>query len=866
VTTRFPRENGSFSIGMAQIWGHTMSPNAISADDHSTKDLQRFLAWVTPFAFGFAGVFGVIYLTEGNSWICVLALATLIDACMLLVARIWVRRGTIKRAIALICISLLATDILSAATAPISWPALVILPLLVAAVALPYLAGRTLNWLLGLCWLTGAIVAVLSEIIQPHVARSLWISSVVRVALIMALVSTALLLLWQFSSWLTRTLADMRAANAALRESELRYRSISEITADVIYSLHIDDAGKPMLEWASDSFAAINGGYTLEELLHHDKWLNMIHADDRAIEEQHGLAVMAGHSDVSEYRIITKSGEVRWLRDYARPQWDAAQARVVRILAAATDITERKRAEDALRESRALLQLVADGVPVMIAYVDTEQRYRFVNRGFLEWFGLSELETIGRGMRELLGEQLFTEIARYVDAALAGEQVIFEAARLDHAGMAHDMRVVYIPDKGQDGQILGFVIMMQDITERRRAEEQRLALERKMLETQRLESIGVLAGGIAHDFNNLLTAILGNAGLALLELPPKSNTYATVERIVRAAEQAADLTKQMLAYSGRGHFMIQPLDLNTIIAESRILMDTSIRMGVELRYDLASTLPTVAADAAQIQQVLLNLVLNAVEAMHDRAGAIELHTTVVSADQAGLTQLDLAPAQIAEEYVLLRVSDTGSGMDAETRTRMFDPFFSTKFTGRGLGLAAVLGIVRGHHGGLRVQSEPGRGTIVTVLLPSMRQTPLHDAEPPPSMQPTHSPAVASNTVLVVDDDSAVRAVTTRMLERIGCAVLQAADGQTAIDLFQVNCDMIALVLLDLMMPQLSGEQVLSAFQRVKPGVRVVVMSGYTPQEAAQFFSALTPAGFLQKPFTTDELRSVVRGVIMPGAG
>ena len=212
--------------------------------------------------------------------------------------------------------------------------------------------------------------------------------------------------------------------------------------------------------------------------------------------------------------------------------------------------------------------------------------------------------------------------------------------------------------------------------------------------------------------------------------------------------------------------------------------------------------------------------------------------------------------------MLLRVSDTGGGMDAETRTRMFDPFFSTKFTGRGLGLAAVLGIVRGHHGGLRVQSEPGRGTIVTVLLPSMRQTPQRAEDPPASAQPTRSPVAASNTVLVVDDDPAVRAVATRMLERLGCTVLQAADGQTAIDLFQINYETIALVLLDLMMPQLSGEQVLSALQRIKPGVRVVVMSGYTRQEAAQLFSTLTPAGFLQKPFTSDELRSVVQSVIM----
>jgi PAS domain S-box-containing protein len=839
-----------------------MPANTVSSDEHNTRELRHFLAWVTSIAFGFAAVFGAIFLIFGDTWMGVTALATFVDACMLLVARIWVGRGAIKRGVALICISLLAIGLLVAATEPISPPTLVILPLLAAAVALPYLAGRALGQLLCLCWLTAAIVAVLSEIVEPHAALPPWMSSALRVVLIMASVSIALLLLWQFSSRLGRTLADMRAANAALRESELRYRIISEITADTIYSVRIDDGGVPVVDWVSDSFAATIGGYTLEEIRRHDDWLKVLHPDDRAIEELHCAAVMGGRSDVCEYRIITKSGEVRWLRDHARPEWDAAQARVVRILSATTDITERKRAEESLRESRALLQLVADVVPVMIAYVDAEQRYRFVNRGYLEWFGLSEVEIIGREMRELFGEQLFATIERYVDAALAGEQVIFETAPLDRAGMAHDMRVVYIADKGQAGDILGFVIMMQDITERRRAEEQRLALERKMLETQRLESIGVLAGGIAHDFNNLLTAILGNAGLALLELPPKSSAHDTVERIVRAAEQAADLIKQMLAYAGRGHFLIRPLDLNTIITESRSLIDTSIGMAVELRYDLAHTLPAIEADAAQIRQVLLNLILNAAEAIDNQAGVIELHTTAVSAAQAGLVQLDLAPEQIAEEYVLLRVSDTGAGMDAETRTRMFDPFFSTKFTGRGLGLAAVLGIVRGHHGGLHVQSELGRGTIVTVLLPSMRQTPQRAEDPPASAQSIRSPVAASNTVLVVDDDPGVRAVASRMLERLGCTVLQAADGQTAIELFQINRETIALVLLDLMMPQLSGAQVLSELQRVKPGAHVVVMSGYTRHEAAKLFTAHTPTGFLQKPFTPDELRSALRGVIV----
>jgi two-component system, cell cycle sensor histidine kinase and response regulator CckA len=214
-------------------------------------------------------------------------------------------------------------------------------------------------------------------------------------------------------------------------------------------------------------------------------------------------------------------------------------------------------------------------------------------------------------------------------------------------------------------------------------------------------------------------------------------------------------------------------------------------------------------------------------------------------------------------YVLLRVSDTGDGMDAETRTRMFDPFFSTKFAGRGLGLAAVLGIVRGHRGGLHVQSALGRGTIVTVLLPCIQHTPSPDKDAQASPQPESAPATASTTVLVVDDDSAVRGVATRMLERMGYIVLQAADGQVALSIFEVNKETIALVLLDLIMPKLSGEQVLRALQQIKPGVPVVIMSGYPQYEAAQHFSTLAPNGFLQKPFTTEELRSAVRGIILP---
>ncbi len=817
--------------------------------------LRQFIDWMFVIVFAFACVYTAASVLFSKLPAAVTALTMISYLGLLLLSRAQLRHAHVNLAMAITCVGLLVAALLIVFVQPYLYPVLVIIPLVAVGAALPFVTGRSLWIMLAICWLAMVGVALIGEFVPALDSLPRWRNMGVRVTGIAAAAALALLLLWQFSQRLNDALEQSQSTYRLLSESEEHYRLLAEHSSDLIGMLDLQ--GNVL--YASPSYLRVLGYTTVELALMNI--VTLVHPDDRtqlliAIDDL--LAFQT--SQTIALQLGQKAGGWIPVEAVLSMIADGADAEP-RLLLSVRDITIRTRAEESLRESRALLQLVADGVPVLIAYVDAEQRYRFVNRGFLEWFGLSELETIGREMRELLGEQLFTAIERYVDAALAGEQVIFEAAPLDRAGMAHDMRVVYIPDKGQDGEIPGFVIMVQDITERRRAEEQRLALERKMLETQRLESIGMLAGGIAHDFNNLLTAILGNAGLALLELPPKSEAHDTVERIVRAAEQAADLTRQMLAYSGRGQFLIQPLDLNAIIAESRSLIDTSIGAEIELRYDLAHTLPTVEADAAQIRQMLLNLVLNAAEAIDDQGGVIKLHTTAVSAAEASLAQLDLAPERIAEEFVLLRVSDTGAGMDAETRTRMFDPFFSTKFTGRGLGLAAVLGIVRGHHGGLYVQSEPGHGTIVTVLLPSMRQTPSRAEDPPARAQPTRSPVAASNTVLVVDDDPAVRAVATRMLERLGCMVLQAADGQAAIDLFQINHETIALILLDLIMPQLSAERVLSELQRINPRARVVVMSGYTQHEATQLFSSLTPTSFLQKPFTSDELRSAVQSVI-----
>jgi signal transduction histidine kinase/CheY-like chemotaxis protein len=396
----------------------------------------------------------------------------------------------------------------------------------------------------------------------------------------------------------------------------------------------------------------------------------------------------------------------------------------------------------------------------------------------------------------------------------------------------------------------------------RLAGEERLVLERKMLEAQKLESLGVLAGGIAHDFNNLLAVILGNAELALLDLPPESPARASIAQIEVAARRAAGLTQQMLAYSGRGHFVVGRYDLNALIAEMTELLKASVPKQVALRFALAAQLPLILADATQIRQVVLNLVINAAEAIGERDGSIIVTTRVRQVDRAYLARADLTPDLAAGMYVELEVADTGHGMDAATQAKIFEPFFTTKFTGRGLGLAAVLGIVRGHRGALTVQSAPGQGTTFRVLLAvAAEESNDWDETPPPDRgASTPSPTLAhpsGGVVLIVDDEEHVRAVAARILEQAGYSVLLAADGAAGVELYRARVGQIDCVLLDLTMPRLSGKQTFYELLQLDPNVRVVIMSGYDEQETAERFTELEPAGFLHKPFTIESLHAAI---------
>jgi signal transduction histidine kinase/CheY-like chemotaxis protein len=393
--------------------------------------------------------------------------------------------------------------------------------------------------------------------------------------------------------------------------------------------------------------------------------------------------------------------------------------------------------------------------------------------------------------------------------------------------------------------------LKREMGERALAEEARRAIEAKVLDVQKLESLGVLAGGIAHDFNNLLVAILGNASLALLDLPDDSPARQSIADIEIASQRAGELARQMLTYSGRSRFQIEPIELAELVRELMTLLQVSIGKSVVIKLDLPGEPVIVDGDAAQIRQVVMNLVINAADAIGERSGLVTIRVGHLLADAAYLADVHPGAGLEAGHYAALEVSDTGMGMDSATQARIFDPFFTTKFAGRGLGLAAVLGIVRGHKGALRVYSELGRGSTFRVVLP------LSGSSPTP-VEDDDAAWSGTGRVLAVDDDVMVRTVARRLLQSFGLTVVEAAGGREAIDCFASDPDGIDAILLDLTMPDIGGAEVFREVRAIRPDVPVVLMSGYHEDEAGAAFDGDGLAGFVQKPFTPADLAKRMR--------
>ncbi len=538
------------------------------------------------------------------------------------------------------------------------------------------------------------------------------------------------------------------------------------------------------------------------------------------------------------------------------------------------DIRKREAAEKELHEKRRQLDSLLSRLPGM-AYrrvADPAKPPLFASQGSADLMDYAP-EELTSGQVSYLDHLPPDDRARYLDRLSAclerREPYEIEYRLHDRHGLARVIldrgEPVFAPDNGPLLFIEGLAV---DITALRQAEHQKLALERKLLETQKSESLGILAGGIAHDFNNLLTGILGNTSLARLELSPSSLPSQHLQHVEQAALRAAELCQQMLAYSGRGRFSIEEVALAPLVRDTLPLLSLSLSKQARLHTELDDALPPVVADAIQLRQIVMNLVINASDALGSDEGDITVRTGLQAVDRALLARCVQEPDIPPGEYVFLEVADTGMGMSPDTLPKIFDPFFTTKFAGRGLGLAAVLGIVRGHHGALRVTSTPGAGSAFRLFLPAARKPaevnrrsiPATDsANPTGTTNDSASPSRPAR-VLVVDDDAGVRTVCQRLLTSFGMSPVPTCDGDEALNLFRSSPDAYDLVLLDLTMPGLTGDEVLRRLRAIRADIPVLLMSGFSEVEAVARFRD-TDAAFLQKPFTIEGLRAKLQGLL-----
>jgi two-component system, cell cycle sensor histidine kinase and response regulator CckA len=641
-----------------------------------------------------------------------------------------------------------------------------------------------------------------------------------------------------------------RESEAALRETAQQLRFVFD-RSPVGAALVAPDARFVKVNDAFQRFV----GYTEGEL-RRMSFAELTHPDHLAqdLEQVQRLARGEIERYEEDKRYVRKDGVVVWGRvsvglvchDDGRPRY---------FLPIIQDITKRKRAEEALRDSeeryRAVFCTTPDSVNINRM---SDGLYLDVNDGFLQGTGWT--------YDELVGKKTSTEIGIWADPA--DRQRLVGALKRD--GYCQNLEAVF---RRKDGSTLvglmsaGFMTyrgepcilsVTRDITEFRRGEEERHNLEHQLQQAQKLESLGVLAGGIAHDFNNILMAVLGHAELALEELSPMSAARGSVGEIVTAARRAGDLCRQMLAYSGRASFAVERVNLPELVQEMLHLLKTSISKKALLNVQIEQGLPAIKADPSQIRQIVMNLVLNASEAIGDRSGVIALSAGAARCDREWLRAAEPGGSLQEGLYVQLEVSDTGCGMAPDVRARIFEPFFTTKFSGRGLGLAALLGIVRAHHGAIRVHSEVGKGSRFTLVFPALEDVDDASAGPPEAAQPVWR---GSGTVLFADDEESLRALGSRMLERLGYRVITACDGREAVEIYRARQAEIDLVILDLTMPHLDGGQAFGKLRAIDPNVRVVLASGYSPEDVASRIGGDALVGVLQKPYTLSRMRDLL---------
>lgn len=530
----------------------------------------------------------------------------------------------------------------------------------------------------------------------------------------------------------------------------------------------------------------------------------------------------------------------------------------------------RHRAESKIRKMERWLSTTLQSIGDAVIATDLEGRVTFVNTIAEELTGHLRRDTLGKHLSSVLHLQDGTtpDAENLIPSIL---QEAEESGLILHLEKDYYIRTrsngllpigdSFSPIRDNEGMITGFVIVFRDRSNQLKAAEERKHLEQKMQEAQRLESLGVMAGGIAHDFNNLLSIILGNISLCKDKSPQSSPLQQHFDEVENATVRGASLCSQMLAYAGKGRFILQTEDFNTFTREIAQLLRMSIGKNCHLDFDLAPDPLLITGDLSQIQQIIMNLVINASDAIGpEQDGVIHIKSSKTSLTADSLKKLAYHEACNSGDFCLLQIKDNGCGMSEATIAKIFDPFFTTKTHGRGLGLASVIGIVRSHKGALNVKSHLGKGTTFEVYLPEVKER-----VPDRALPGVENEWEASGTVLVADDDASIRSLTSLSLERLGFKALPVADGLAAMDILGKNMDDIRMAFLDLTMPKLDGLQTALKLKQMKPGLPVVLMSGYSKDVAQEMFQNHKLRYFLQKPFTLSDIKQAAMEALNVGS-
>ena len=646
-------------------------------------------------------------------------------------------------------------------------------------------------------------------------------------------------------------ITERKQIEQELKRSEERYQLISELTSDYSYAYRVQPDGELILEWVTGALQRLTG-FTSEEIPSRGGWESLIYPEDMSIPLGQLKSLLSNQSKTVEYRITDKAGNIRWMRDFAKPIWDEKENRLKQIYGAVQEFTEQKEAEEALRSSHERFLTVMDSLDATIYVADMETyEILFMNKHMVASFG-----------RDLTGEicwDVFRNEAgpcshctndRLIDAKGEPTDVWVWQGKNPITGkwyINYDRAIKWNDDRLVRLQIAS------DITYLKALEKERMQYEENLQKAQKLEAIGTLAGGIAHDFNNILSAIIGYTELSLNDVEKESTLYQNLQEVFRAGGRAKDLVKQILTFSRQNVQELKPVQIKLISKEAIKFLRASLPTTIEIHQEIESD-SLVMADPTQIHQILMNLCTNAGHAMREKGGVLEVKLKNVKfGEDLAAEHPELKPGP----YLELAISDTGHGIPAHILDRIFDPFFTTKekSEGTGMGLSVVHGIVGSHGGKVIVSSEPGKGSTFKIYLPTVER----DEVP----QPIAEEPIATGTerILFVDDEPALVKIGKQMLESLGYKVTGRTSSLEALELFKAKAHSFDLVITDMTMPNMTGDELARELIRINPEISVILCTGYSTLINPQKAAAMGIRALVSKPVLRRDIAETIRDVL-----